>query len=193
MTLGQGAEEHANVYNCNWGPLYGGGYCNDLAIADKCSQNNNSYADFPWSYNCGSKYQRNQPSVTLFSGATDGYKFGVIEYEVFEVFKWGNDCIHLILRIRHFIQLNNPHYCIWNNLLSRCRRCGTGVSNSVATGGTLMACNCVTGKAWDVMTLACIDICWANNSACMRCLDFPGIRPWGLPMEREVESYIELQ
>ncbi len=38
-----------------------------------------------------------------------------------------------------------------------------------------MACNCVTGKAWDVMTLACIDICWANNSTCMRCLDLPGV------------------
>jgi hypothetical protein len=39
--------------------------------------------------------------------------------------------------------------------------------NSVATGGTLMACNCVTGKVWDVMTLSCIDICWANNSTCV--------------------------
>jgi hypothetical protein len=39
--------------------------------------------------------------------------------------------------------------------------------NSVATGGTLMACNCVTGKVWDVMTLGCIDICWANNPTCV--------------------------
>ena len=37
-----------------------------------------------------------------------------------------------------------------------------------------MACNCVSSKVWDVMTLACIDICWANNSTCMRCSDLPG-------------------
>jgi hypothetical protein len=28
----------------------------------------------------------------------------VIEYEVFEVLKWGNDCIHLILSIRRLIR-----------------------------------------------------------------------------------------
>lgn len=38
-------------------------------------------------YNCegDNKYNRSQDSYKLFSGATDGYKFRVIEYEVFKV------------------------------------------------------------------------------------------------------------
>jgi len=87
MTLIQGKEQCAIYDDCNWGPIYGGGNGNDLAIADKCNQNNNSRAYFPTSYNCGSKYENNQQSWTLFSGATDGFNFRVIEYEVFEVFK----------------------------------------------------------------------------------------------------------
>ena len=85
MTLIQGQEQKAIYDRNNLGPTFGGG-C-DLYIADKCNQNSNSYAIFPTSYNCGSKYQKNQQSYTLFSGATNGYKFRVIEYEVFEVVK----------------------------------------------------------------------------------------------------------
>ncbi len=85
MTLIQGEEQNAIYDHIKWGPVYGGGY--DLCIADKCNQNNGSAANFPYSYNCGSKYEMNQQSYTLFSGATNGYKFRVIEYEVFEVLK----------------------------------------------------------------------------------------------------------
>jgi hypothetical protein len=89
MTLIQGQEQYAIVDNYNNGPIYGGvnygGH--DLKIADKCNRNKNSGAYLPSSYNCGSKYQNNQQSWTLFSGATNGIHFRVIEYEVFEVFK----------------------------------------------------------------------------------------------------------
>ncbi len=85
MTLIQGKEQNAIRDYIGYGPTYGGG--NDLYIADKCNQNKDSYANFPWSYNCGSKYERNQQSYTLFSGATNGYNFRVVEYEVFEVLK----------------------------------------------------------------------------------------------------------
>jgi hypothetical protein len=85
MTLIQGNEQYAIWDHINCGPIYGatGAGC-DLAIYDKCNQNSDSYANFPYSYNCGSKYQNNQQSYTLFSG---GYNFRVIEYEVFEVVK----------------------------------------------------------------------------------------------------------
>ncbi len=84
MTLIQGHEQKAIADRIDYGPVYGGGH--DLCIADKCNQNN-SGANFPTSYNCGSKYQQNQQTYTLFSGATNGYNFRVIEYEVFEVVK----------------------------------------------------------------------------------------------------------
>ncbi len=86
MTLIQGKEQYAIWDHCNWGPIYGE-FVSDLLIGDKCNQNKNSFTYFPDSYNCGSKYERNQQSYTLFSGATDGNYFRVIEYEVFEVLK----------------------------------------------------------------------------------------------------------
>jgi hypothetical protein len=85
MTLIQGKEPYAIYDYIDWGPIFGGG--SDLVIRDKCNQNKDSVANFPNSYNCGSKYQNNQQSYTLFSGATNGSGFRVIEYEVFEVLK----------------------------------------------------------------------------------------------------------
>jgi hypothetical protein len=87
MTLIQGKELKAIYDDFGYGPAFGSGNDSDLCIRDKCNQNSNSSADMPDSYNCGSKYQRNQQTWTLFSGATNGYKFRVIEYEVFEVLK----------------------------------------------------------------------------------------------------------
>ncbi len=84
MTLIQGHEQNAIWDHISYGPVYGG---YDLVIVDNCNQNNKSYANLPTSYNCGSKYEKNQQSYTLFSGATNGYNFRVIEYEVFEVVK----------------------------------------------------------------------------------------------------------
>jgi hypothetical protein len=92
MTLTQGEENNAIYDKFDWGPVFGNGF--DLYIANKCNQNSDSGANFPSSYNRGSKYQYNQQSWTLFSGATNGYKFKVVEYEVFEVVKWANDWLH---------------------------------------------------------------------------------------------------
>ncbi len=86
MTLIQGQEKFAIQHKYERGPIFGGGN-NDLQIGDKCNQDDNNYGSFPTSYNCGSKYQNNQESWTLFSGATNGCKFKVSEYEVFEVVK----------------------------------------------------------------------------------------------------------
>ncbi len=84
MTLIQGHEKNAILDKLIYGPSWGLG---DLYIVDKCNQSRDSIAFFPSSYNCGSKYQRNQHTYTLFSGAKDEYNFTVIEYEVFEVVK----------------------------------------------------------------------------------------------------------
>jgi hypothetical protein len=59
----------------------------DLFIADGCNANNNSYADFPYSYNRegSSKIEKSQQSYTDFCGAPSGHNFRVLEYEVFRV------------------------------------------------------------------------------------------------------------
>jgi hypothetical protein len=68
----------------SYGPTFGGG--NDLYISDLCNNNNNSYANFPTSYNTKDlKYKNSQNSYRSFSGATYGCNFRVIEYEVFRV------------------------------------------------------------------------------------------------------------
>ena len=66
------------------GPAFG---WNDLVIADRCDINAYSLSDFPCTYNRqGSAYkQDSQESRASFSGATQGLKFKVIEYEVFKV------------------------------------------------------------------------------------------------------------
>ncbi len=81
----QGKEQYAIDDKFDFGPAFGGGH--DIFLADKCNQNNESYTFFPTSYNCGSKYQRNQQTYTLFSGAKNGNCFRVIDYEVFELVK----------------------------------------------------------------------------------------------------------
>jgi hypothetical protein len=40
---------------------------------------------FPWSYNTDNKYKRRPETYTAFCGATKGYWFKVLEYEVFKV------------------------------------------------------------------------------------------------------------
>ena len=83
-----------NLINCNngYGPtfgggnsLFGGGY--DLRISDDCNSNNNSYSNFPFTYNFegSNKIVINQQSWTNFIGATNGSNFRVVDYEVFRV------------------------------------------------------------------------------------------------------------
>ena len=56
-------------------------------LTDRCNQNNNSYASFPTCYNTTKekKYVNNQESYKMFSGATEGNKFRVEEYEVYRI------------------------------------------------------------------------------------------------------------
>ena len=65
--------------------LFGGGY--DLRISDDCNSNNNSYSNFPYTYNFegSNKIVNNQQSYTNFSGATNECNFRVVDYEVFRV------------------------------------------------------------------------------------------------------------
>ena len=66
-----------------YGPIFGN---YDICIFDQCNINDSSFTEFPTSYNCASKQYANiQASWTAFSGVTDGNKFKVLEYEVFEV------------------------------------------------------------------------------------------------------------
>ena len=67
------------------GGLFGGG--SDLYISDDCNSNNKSHSYFPETYNFegSNKIVINQQSYTNFSGATDGYNFRVVDYEVFRV------------------------------------------------------------------------------------------------------------
>ena len=71
----------------DFGPVFGSG-C-DLAIGDNCNADKgSSWACFPFSYNYEgpNKYAENcQDSLKAFSGAIEGHKFKVIEYEVYHV------------------------------------------------------------------------------------------------------------
>ena len=69
----------------SYGPTFGGGA--DIYIGDKCNIEKNSRANFPYTYNRegGNKLGNNQTTWTMFSGATNGYKFKVVEYEVFRL------------------------------------------------------------------------------------------------------------
>ena len=79
-----------NYLICNfdcYGPVFGGKTGCDIYIADGCNNSRNSYGNFPSMYNraCGDKLAKNQDSYRMFSGAMDGNKFKVVEYEVFKV------------------------------------------------------------------------------------------------------------
>ena len=69
------------------GPYFGGGTGCDIYISDGCSNNRSSHGNFPSVYNRagGDKLQKNQDSYRMFSGATSGYQYRVVEYEVFKV------------------------------------------------------------------------------------------------------------
>ena len=66
------------------GPVFGGGYGNDINITDGCNKNK-SYSDFPETYNRenGKKLKNNEETHRLFAGDKT---FKVIEYEVFQFF-----------------------------------------------------------------------------------------------------------
>lgn len=57
-----------------------------MVICDECNNKNESWAGYISTYNTeDKKYERNQAAYTAISGATAGFKFRVVEYEVFEV------------------------------------------------------------------------------------------------------------
>ena len=68
----------------NYGPDFGGGA--DISISDGCNQKNNSYANFPHTYNRtgGNKLARNKDTYRMFLGG-DTYSFRTVEYEVFKL------------------------------------------------------------------------------------------------------------
>ena len=75
------------IYNYDsHGPTFGSSGW-DIYIADDCSSNRNSCGNFPSVYNRagGDKLQQNQDSYRMFSGATSGHQYRVVEYEVFKV------------------------------------------------------------------------------------------------------------
>ena len=75
------------IYNGDsYGPVFGGTGC-DILILDDCSNNRSSDGNFPFVYNRagGDKLQNNQDSYRMFSGATSGHQYRVVEYEVFKV------------------------------------------------------------------------------------------------------------
>ena len=80
-------KDQNNLICCysSYGPTFGNGH--DLCIADGCHNNKSSYANFPYQYNKegDNKYTNSQDSYKLFSGATSGHSFRVVEYEVFRV------------------------------------------------------------------------------------------------------------
>ena len=78
-----------NLIYCNSlsGPTFGGGNGNDIFICNNCNSENNSHSNFPESFNkeSGTKWIKSQDSFFKFSGATNGIRFRVLEYEVFKV------------------------------------------------------------------------------------------------------------
>ena len=68
--------ENAILNYSTYGPIFGSG-C-DFRIYDKANENNNSFANFPSSYNNGQYQQNNQQSYTAFSGQPKGYNFKIV-------------------------------------------------------------------------------------------------------------------
>jgi len=71
--------------NDTCGPIFGKG-SRDIYIPDSCNYTL-SHGKFPSGYNKEGpeKYVQDQESYTVFTGATNGFKFRPVEYEVFRV------------------------------------------------------------------------------------------------------------
>lgn len=66
------------------GPIFG----EDIRIKDYCNSDHKSYAKFPTDYNFVSGEGYSEQEVwTMFSGATKGKNFKVVDYEIYKV-KW---------------------------------------------------------------------------------------------------------
>ena len=77
---------HLIYYQSDYGPTFGGGH--DLHISNDCYNSNGSYCNFAYTYNHEEtkKYAyQNQVTWTAFCGASGGYNFKVLEYEVYKV------------------------------------------------------------------------------------------------------------
>lgn len=70
-------ERYAAYNRADYGPTFGNGH--DLVIRDRCNENLNSSAYFPYSYNCTvNSYSNGQMSYNSFSGAINGHQFKVV-------------------------------------------------------------------------------------------------------------------
>lgn len=55
---------------------------------NKCNENKTNYSKFPFAYNFTSEpYTQNEETYGVFTGS-DSVHFGVVDYEVFLVFRW---------------------------------------------------------------------------------------------------------
>lgn len=74
--------------DAGWGPLFGGEKYRDFAISDQCNNNKSSGIYQFFTYNTeDKKFQNNQTAHRAILGSTEGYRFRVLEYEVFRVVK----------------------------------------------------------------------------------------------------------
>ena len=77
-------EEFAIKNSQEEGPIFG----EDICIKDYCTSDHKSYANFPTDYRFVSGEGYSEQEVwTMFSGATKGNNFKVVDYEVYKV-KW---------------------------------------------------------------------------------------------------------
>ncbi len=79
--------EYSIYCNSASGPNFGKGA--DLCISDGANKNKKSYSYFPWSYS-NAKYEREQSTYRVICGAEEGFKFSILEWEVFKV-NWANN------------------------------------------------------------------------------------------------------
>ena len=76
-------KDSSEAFSC--GQDMGPGFGQDIQITDQCFNSKKSHSWFPSAYDGKDKYQSNQVSHTAFCGNPHGYKFRVIDYEVFRV------------------------------------------------------------------------------------------------------------
>lgn len=65
---------------------------------------------------------------------------------------------------------------IWDNIKKTCVTCGTSAISKSTTqtfGG--IACGCIAGYLWDIMTNTCIRTCTLASINCMNCNKIPNV------------------
>lgn len=75
-----------------------------------------------------------------------------------------------ILATAHECKCAPTFYWAWKT--NECLKCSAD-ANAKTTGGNNVACVCVTGYVWDVITQSCVEACAANDYTCLACADIP--------------------